>query len=157
ENIRQVDRRSDTYPAHWLGYGTLIIHSFSPRRLVFAYAANPVEMEQKIVAEVNKIRRQEDAARLRSMIESQVYDNKPPPKPGPTIHVEEQPGPIPWLFNPNPEIKGDTITWRPFWIFLLLAMLRPLVTLILVTIGAFLVARLGLLTPALVLVIWLPI
>src|SRR5262249_17117952 len=112
---------------------------------------------QKILAEVNKIRRQEDAARLRSMIESQVYDNKPPPKPSPTIHVEEQPGPIPWLFKPNPEIRGDTITWRPFWIFLLLAMLRPIITLILVTIGAILVLRLGLLPSSLVFLIWLPI
>ena len=157
ENIRQVDRRSDSYAAYWLGYGTLILHSFSPRRLTFSYAANPAEMERRIVGEVNKIRKQEDVQRLRNMIEAQVYDNKPPPKPGPAIHVEERPGPIPWIFKPNPEIEGDTITWRPFWIFLLLAMFQPLATLALTIVGLVLVIRLGLLTPGLAFLIWLPI
>jgi hypothetical protein len=157
ENIRQVDRRSDSYAAYWLGYGTLIIHSFSPRRLTFSYARNPAEMEQKILGEVNKLRKQEDAQRLRAMIEAQVYDNKPPPKPGPAIYVEERHGPIPWLFHSNPEIKGDTITWRPFWIFLLLAMLRPIITLLLATIGVVLVIQIGLLSPGVALLLWLPV
>jgi hypothetical protein len=156
ENIRQVDRRSDNYPAYWFGYGTLIIHSFSPRRLTFSHAKNPAEMERKILGEVNKIRKQEDVERLRAMVEAQVYDHKPPPKPGPAIHVEEQPGPIPWLFHSNPEIEGETITWRPYWLFLLLAMLRPIGTLILATVAVVLVIRLGLLTPGLALLIWLP-
>jgi hypothetical protein len=157
EDIRQVDRRSDTYPAHWFGYGTLVLQSFSPRRLTFSYAANPTEMEQKIVAEVNKIRKEEDAERLRRLIEDRVYDNKPPPQPAPAIHVEEQRGPIPWLFATNPEIHGDTVIWRPFWIFLVLAMFRPLITLGLASVAALLLVRIGLLLSSTALLIWLPL
>jgi Bacterial PH domain len=183
DNIRQVDNRADSYIAYWLGYlrrgierfgswlglrnppqgpvaavfSTLVVRSFSVRTLTFGYAADGYVMERMILAELSKLRRQQEPELLRRLIEDRVYSDKPPPKPSPAIHVEERPGPIPWFFPPNPEIKGDTITWRPYWIFLALAMLRPLAILVLVSAGAVLALRLGFLTPGLAFVLWLPI
>jgi hypothetical protein len=183
DNIRQIDNRADSYIAYWLGYlrrsferlgawmglrnspqgqiaavfSTLVVRSFSVRTLTFGYAWNGYVMERLILEELNKLRRQQEPELLRRLIEDRVYSDKPPPKPSPAIHVEERPGPIPWFFSSNPEIKGDTITWRPYWIFLALAMLRPLALLVVVSVGTVLVLRLGFLTPGLAFVLWLPI
>jgi hypothetical protein len=132
-DIQQVNLRQNTYPQYWLGYGTLIVRSFSPRSLLFDNAANPKAMQDKILAEVNKLRRQSEPELLRQMIEDQIYSDKPPPKPRLAIQVEEQRGPIPWLFHPNPHInyETETVIWRPFWLFLVLALLRPVGTFLL--------------------------
>jgi hypothetical protein len=77
------------------------------------------------------------------MIEDQVYGNKPPPEPGPAIRVRTQEGPAAWLFPANPEIRGDTITWRPSWVFMALALLRPTLSFALVAAGLVMLAALG--------------
>ncbi|HEU4324752.1 MAG TPA: PH domain-containing protein [Roseiflexaceae bacterium] len=134
DDIQQVNMIADNYLAHWFGYGQIVIRSFSPRRLVFNYAAKPSEIEKNILAEVNKLRSQQSTDMLRQLIEDRVYHNKPPKKPGPAIHVQERSGPIPWLFKPNPEIdfEKEVIIWRPAWIFLALALLRPVSVFLLV-------------------------
>ncbi len=134
DDIQQVNMIADSYFAHWFGYGQIVIRSFSPRRLIFNYAAKPRDIEQGILAEVNKLRTQQGTDMLRQLIEDRVYHNKPPKKPGPAIHVQERAGPIPWLFKPNPEIdfEKEVIIWRPAWIFLALALLRPVSVFLLV-------------------------
>jgi hypothetical protein len=116
-------------------------------------------MQMRILDEVNKIRKREDVERLGRLIEDQVYGNKPPSKPKPAIHVEERPGLIPWLFATNPEIdfEREIVIWRPFWLFLVLAMGRPIVILLLVSIGLVLLVQLGLLSVGLALAIGLPV
>ena len=138
DDIQQVNMRADSYLSHWLGYGKLILRSFSPRSLEFNYAANPREIEKRILDEVNKLRKAQSTEMLRQLIEDRVYHNKPPKKPGPAIHVHERAGPLPWIFKPNPEIdfEKETIIWRPAWPFLALALMRP--------VGSFLVALIAL-------------
>lgn len=128
DDIQQVNMRADSYLAHWLGYGKLILRSFSPRSLEFNYAANPREIEKHILDEVNKLRKAQSTDMLRQLIEDRVYHNKPPKQPGPAIHVHERAGPIPWLFKANPEInhEKETVIWRPAWPFLAMALLRPI-------------------------------
>jgi hypothetical protein len=144
DDIQQVNMRADSYLAHWLGYGKLILRSFSPRSLEFNYAANPREIEKRILDEVNKLRKAQSTEMLRQLIEDRVYHNKPPKKPGPAIHVHERAGPIPWIFKPNPEIdfEKETIIWRPAWPFLALALLRPLGSLLLILIALVVCLRL---------------
>lgn len=159
ENIQQVVARAETYPEHWLGYGTLVIRSLSPRRLVFSHAADPQTMLKKILDEVNKLRKQQEPELLRLMIEDQVYGNKPPKKPLMAIQVEERHGPLPWFFSVNPEIdfEREIVIWRPFWLFLVLAMMRPIVILILSSIIFIFLARLDIIGGGILFLLWLPI
>jgi len=55
EDIQQVSVRQESYVEFWLHrifgverYGAIVIRSFSPRRLVFDYAVNPIVMQQEI-------------------------------------------------------------------------------------------------------------
>jgi hypothetical protein len=158
-DVQQVNLRQNSYPQYWLGYGSLIVRSFSPRSLIFENAAQPKVMQDKILGEVNKLRRQSEPELLRQMIEDQIYRDKPPPKPRLAIQVEEQRGPLPWLFHPNPHInyETETIVWRPFWIFLLLALLRPLGTFLLTFVALAVLLRLELLPVGVALAIGLPV
>lgn len=159
ENIQQVVARAESYPEHWLDYGTIVIRSLSPRRLVFSNARHPQVMLQKILAEVNKLRRQQEPELLRHMIEDQVYGNKLPPVPRMAIQVEERPGLIPWLFSTNPEIdfEREIVIWRPFWLFLVIAMLRPVGLFLAVSIALAFLLQLELISGGLALVLWIPV
>jgi Bacterial PH domain len=186
DNVQQVNLSADSYLAYFLGYlarwrhqflyqlglrdqpppekvavayAKLVVGSLSVRKLVFDWAAEPAVMQSKISAELNKLRRQQEPEILRRVIEDQVYDNKPPKVNPPPIHVEEREGPLPWLFATNPEInfEKEEVTWRPYWIFLALAMLQPFMVIVLTAILLILATRLELIGGALGFVIWLPI
>ncbi len=186
DNIQQIDLKAQSYFAHFLGnlnlwrqsllyniglrkdpppakssvaYGNLSVSSLGLSKIQFTWCADPSTMQQRINGEVSKLRKQQDLDAVRQLIDDQVYGNKPPKKNPPPIHVEEHHGMFPWLFATNPEIdyKKEEITWRPFWIFLLLAMSRPLAVLIVSTIILVIVVRLQLLTSGIAFLIWLPI
>lgn len=186
ENIQQVNLSAQSYLAHFLGYlalwraqflhwigarkepppakasaayGKLVIGSLSLRRIMFDWAASPHVMEQQINAEIGKLKKQQEPELLKRIIEDQIYEDKRPKAPPPPIHVVERAGPIPWIFKPNPEINHEKqeVTWRPYWIFLLFAMLSAIVVLILATILLVVAARLGWLSGAQALGIWLPV
>jgi hypothetical protein len=183
DNIQQVNLSADSYVAYFLGYlalwrdqflhflrfrkdpppekvtvayGKLVIGSLSARRLVFDWAYDPTTMHAKINAELGQLRKRQAPDLLRQIIEDQIYGSKRPPGPKPAIYVEERKGPIPWIFHSNPEIQGDQITWRPYWIFLVLAMFPAIAVLILATVLLILAARVGLIGGA-AFWIWLPI
>jgi hypothetical protein len=147
QDIQQVNTLIETYPAVWFGYGRLVIRSFSTRTLNFDLANRPKEIEAAIQAEVSKLRRAAEPELLRRMIEDQVYGNKPPPKPAPAVQVRIQESPIAWLFPANPEIRGDTITWRPAWIYMGLELARPVGGFLLVLAAVTMLGALGVLPP----------
>jgi hypothetical protein len=157
-DIQQVNLRQGAYVEWWLDYGTILIRSFSPRRLVFDNAAMPKAMQDKIMAEVNKIRRLSEPDALREMIEEQVYGNKNRNQPKPAIYVETRTGLIPQLFHANPEVNFDTqvIEWRPFWLFTFLMMLRPILVFLCVCVALLLLLRLDLINGSILLALWLP-
>jgi hypothetical protein len=151
DDIQQVNTVIDSYPAVWFGYGRLIIRSFSTRTLNFNFANRPKEIEAAVMAEVNRLRRAREPNLLRTMIEEQVYGNKPPPEPGPAVRVRVNPGPIAWLFPPNPEIQGETITWRPSWVYVSFSLLQPVIGFLLVLAAVIMLGTLGILSPPLAL------
>ncbi|HET9224188.1 MAG TPA: PH domain-containing protein [Roseiflexaceae bacterium] len=157
-DIQQVNLIQNTYLQYWLGYGALNIRSFSPRTLFFGNAAHPKVLQDKILAEVNKLRRQTEPELLRQMIEDQIYSDKPLPKPRLAIQVHETHGPLPWLFHPNPEIdyEREQVIWRPFWVFMVLEMLRPIGTFLILALALVFLVRLGLISPGLALAIGFP-
>jgi hypothetical protein len=184
DNIQQVNLSADSYLAYFLGYvererlrllrflglssdpppervtavyGKLVIGSLSARRLVFDWANNPTTMQAKINGELGQLRRRQAPELLRQIIEDQVYDNKRPPAPKPSIFVEERGGPIPGLFHHNPEIHGDQVTWRPYWLFLVLDMFPAIAVLILATLLLSLAAQTQLMSGFVAFWIWVPI
>jgi PH (Pleckstrin Homology) domain-containing protein len=187
ENIQQVNVRADSYLAYGLGqigyamgifgswfglrerpkppaqasFATIVIGSFSPQNITFARAMYPYAMQSAIQAKINQRNKAKAPELLQRLIEDQVYKNQVPKQPGPAVHVhvEERHGSrlIHWLFHTNPERDGDTLTWRPFWLFMVLAILRPFGTFALATIGLALLTQLGLLPGVWAFLIWLPI
>lgn len=145
DDIQQVNLRMDTYQATLFGYGKIIIRSFSPRRLEFDFAARPREIEQAIMEQVRNLRRRQAPNLLRTLIEDQVYGNRPPPQPTPAVQVRTQRGLIPGFFPPNPEVSGDRIIWRPSWIYVMIRLLRPLAGFALATIAVAILVQFGLL------------
>lgn len=186
DNIQQVSLSAESYFAYFLGqlalwrdqllhslrlrrapppekvavaYGKLVIGSLSARRLVFDWAYNPAEMQQRINGELSKLRKRQEPELLRQIIDDQIYGHKPAPKTNTPIQVVEREGPLPWLFHKNPEINyaKEEIVWRPYWIFLALAMFPAIAALILVTILLVVVTRLELIGGGLALLVWLPV
>jgi hypothetical protein len=66
---------------------------------------------------------------------------------------------VPWFFATNPEIdyEREIVIWRPFWLFLVLAMLRPLAIMFLSGVVFVFLTRLGLSNGTLLFLLWLPI
>ncbi len=144
-------------------YAKIIVGSYSPQTLIFEYAAQPYEMQGKIQGEVNKLRRQQDVDTLRRLILNQVYENKPQQSATPQIEVdtEEVTGLFGWFFHPNPEVNQDSgfdaLTWRPVTLFMLQAIARPYFSFLLPALALWFFTRLGLLSPAVALLIGLVI
>lgn len=158
-DIQQVNMRQESYLEYWFDYGAIVIRSFSPRRLSFFNTAHPQIMQNAILGEVNKLRRQSEPELLRQMIEDQIYGDKKPQPPRLAIQVEEELGPLPWLFRPNPEIdyEREIVIWRPFWPFLLLALLRPIGSFLLLTIALVVLVQLGAFSTSVAFALWLPV
>jgi hypothetical protein len=68
---------------------------------------------------------------------------------------QEQRGLLSWLFPPNPEIKGDTLIWRPAAIYLSFILLRPVGTFLAILIGALVLASTQLLAAELFVIVLL--
>jgi hypothetical protein len=157
DDIQQVNLRADTYPAYWFNYGTLVVRSFSPRTLTFRNARNAKAIQAIIQREVNNLRKQQQPARVRRLLEEQVYEQKPPAPRRPAILVQERPGPIPWLILANPQINAEReeIIWRPSWVFLALQLLPPLGVLVLGTALLVFLSQAALITSGWLAGVWL--
>lgn len=148
DDIQQVNLRADTYPAYWLGYGSIIVRSFSPDTLTFQYASKAKAIQNAIQTQLNNLRKQQEPETLRRLLKDQVYGDKTYKLPTPSIYVSERRGPIPGLVPPNPQIDAEkgTIVWRPAWVFLLIELLRPIGALVLAIFALVIASQLGLLT-----------
>jgi hypothetical protein len=145
DDIQQVNVRADTYQATLFKYGKIIVRSFSLRTIEFDFAAKPHEIEKAIMDQVRNLRRRQEPDLLRALIEDQVYGNKIPPQSVPGLQARTQRFPIPALYPPNPEIRGDRIIWRPSWVYVLLQLFRPLTGFALTMFVAAVLVQFGLL------------
>ncbi len=143
EDVQDVLASTKTYSQHWLGYGVVVIKSARiGGQITFTEAANPREMQKKIMDLVNSVRKQRTAEEFDRMIETRVYDAKGEKrvfrKDIKTSHGAKMFG---WLFHENPEINEDngTITWHSHWIFMLRALIGPALLLF----GSLLVIAIG--------------
>ncbi len=158
-DVQQVNVKAEGYLKYWLGFGTIVVRSFSPRTLTFDYATKPQMIQKIIMDEVNKLRRAEEPELLRQMIEDQVYGKATKPTAIP-VQVKEQPNRLPsWFFPSNPQIdtQRDIVTWRPADVFVLLSISRPLLLFAALTAGVVVVAQFGLVSTGGALLLELPV
>lgn len=147
QDIQSVHASTKTYLEHWFNFGLISIKSASFNRvMVFTSASNPREMQTRIMAEVNKRRREQSEADFRRLVEARVYNNEPPrAKRVPQIQRSYTPRMLGWLFEANPVFneENETYIWHPHWFFLIKALLRPTIALLLALIVLALGAELG--------------
>ncbi|MEI7643358.1 MAG: PH domain-containing protein [Chloroflexales bacterium] len=143
EDVQDVFASTKTYSQHWLGFGVVTVKSARiGGQITFNAAANPREMQKKIMDTVNSFRKQRTAEEFDRMIEAKVYDAKPTKKVfKKDIKTTRGMRLMRWLFEENPEINEDngTITWRAHWIFVLRALIGP----VLLLFGGMLVIVIG--------------
>ena len=157
--MRRLGFRSKPADTPQAVYARIIVGTYSPQTLIFERADHPYEMQSKIQGEVNKLRKQQDVDTLRRLIENQVYENKPQKSATPQIEVdiEEATGLFGWFNHPNPEVKQDSgfdaLTWRPVKLFMLQAIARPYFSFLLPALALWFLTRLGLLSPAVALLV----
>lgn len=149
EEVQDVVARTKTYPQHWLQYGTVIVKSSRiGGQLEFGSAKDPLLMQKKIMSVVNTYRKTRSEKDFEQMIESRVYNSKPPKIPfKKDIKTTSAMRAVSWLVPENPEFNEDngTYTWRAHWLFLLYALVGPLLLLGLGWLVVLMGARLGML------------
>jgi uncharacterized membrane protein len=162
DNVQSVVAKSETYLQNLLGYGTVIVQSAGQTRIVFTGCsdfeseADPltgfrkrVSQAQKFIqAEVDKRRNARSPLELSNLIEKQVYGQEQV-LTQPPVSVRAGRGGS-WIFPQNPTIRGDknrTVIWHKFWLFGLLELFRPLLTLALLSFGLLLLAGAELVEP----------
>jgi Bacterial PH domain len=153
-DLQQVNLRQNTYPQVLFGYGTITVQSFSLKKIMLDYAANPKEMERRIKEESTKISKKVEPNIVRRMVAERVFDEKKAANGAighdKKFHVTtkgaNRTGIFAWLFPANPQIdeKSGQITWRPSSVYVAIQILKP-VTIWLVTtlVVAFLIPSLA--------------
>ncbi|NJK79479.1 MAG: PH domain-containing protein [Chloroflexaceae bacterium] len=150
EDIQDVQMQSDTYIAHWMHFGNITVTSASQARrapLVFYTAEHANEMLNLIMKEVKACRGALSDAQFQRMVQAEVYGEKvETARPRTDVKAHRTPPILRRLVPENPEIKEDgTITWRRHWLFLALALLRPLTFIFVAFVAIFFVASFELL------------
>lgn len=152
-DIQNVSSTTNTYLQHYLKYGTLTVVSASQSRrgpIVFRDAEYAQDMQAQIMQQVKALQGQSSSKTFRDMVNAKVY-NESVPKPPPPKNVEAHKPPplVRYLIEENPIVQADgTIIWRPHWIFMVLALLRPVAFLVVTLTGFFVFNRLELLDVA---------
>ncbi len=148
--IQNVVASTDSYLKHWFSFGTVIIQSATVgHRIIFEAARNPKEIQGRIDAEVRKLRSSESDQNFEKMIEERVYNNGPP-RPKRLRRTESILGPP--IFrrlleeNPKYDEAKDTYQWYPHWLFLIQALIAPVVLLFAGMIAILITMRLELLS-----------
>ncbi len=144
EDVQNVLTTTETYPQHWLGYGTITVTSARINgNIRFPSAKHPQLTRDKIMGQVQALRRARSAQNYESLIADQVYGEKAPKEPPPLTIKQTQA--MNWLrrvLPDNPEVNPTSaeITWRAHWLFLLRNLIGPLLLLfvggLLLAIGA---------------------
>jgi hypothetical protein len=134
EDVQDVSARTATYPQHLLNFGAVTVKSARiGGNITFDAAAGPIEMQRQIMNQVKAMRKRMGTASFDSLIEERVYGAKAP-KPKLEVKIKQTSGmqALRWVLPENPEFNDDNgnYTWRPHWLFLLRALIGPVIMLL---------------------------
>jgi hypothetical protein len=136
EDVQDVVAKTNTYPQHLLGYGMIEVKSARfNANIVFASARDPMAMQAAIMGQVRALRRTMSEQNYGRLVGERVYGLKASgAQPLPTTVITSTSQGWRWLqaiVPANPEVNETTrqFTWRPHWLFLVLALIEPFVVL----------------------------
>jgi hypothetical protein len=161
-NVQSVVAKTESYLQNLLGYGTVIVQSAGQTRIVFSGSGDfysetdpltgfrkRVSQSQKLIqAELDRLKKDRDPRELSNLIEKQVYGQGQALSAPPVSVSAGRFGN--WIFPQNPTIRNDrnqTVIWHKFWLFGILELFQPLLSLLLLTFGLYLLARADVVEP----------
>ncbi|MFV9507265.1 MAG: PH domain-containing protein [Oscillochloridaceae bacterium umkhey_bin13] len=134
EDVQNVSFMTETYPQHWLGYGTIkIVSARINGNIVFQSAKNPQRTQAAIMSQVQALRKSQSNKNYERLIADHIYGQKSP-EPRPQISIQQTQA-MRWLRSvlpDNPEVNqtNGEIIWRQHWLFLARGLLGPLTLLL---------------------------
>ncbi|MBC8074659.1 MAG: PH domain-containing protein [Chloroflexales bacterium] len=146
DDVQNVKAETKTYLQQWLKYGTVTIQSANAGgSIIFDFASRPMELQDAINKRLKEWRSQRSAEQFRQMIKTRVYGGAAD-KALPATHyrVTRPPFVLNWLLDNNPLYAPDgTVTWRPHWLFIVTALVRPVGALLLLLFATLVGAQAG--------------
>jgi hypothetical protein len=150
DDIQSVNSSLKTYLQYWLNYGNITITSASfGQQLEFRNASSPVAMSRRIMGRVSAYRGQVHSENVHSTLIKSVFE-APTPKAKPAAQEAAPPSSFlmrvvdsvrQWftkVFEENPKQKPDgSIVWRPHQVFVLLALIKPVGSLLIMLVALF--------------------
>jgi hypothetical protein len=129
-DIHQVEAITDSYPEHWLKFGTIEVQSAAfARSMIFRGVSNPQALQDRVMQLIHNIKQDEsEEADFDDMINRRIYQNEPQQKHAhPAVRHMYRPHMLHWLFaeNPHYDDQEDSYTWHPHWFFLVKELSRP--------------------------------
>ena len=131
EEIQNVSARTQTYLEHWLNYSTIQLQTANVDVPLLFRAANDAHaMQQRIMRERQHLIEQQYERNFSRLVATRVYTTKAEPPvwdyPHPVIEVPHW---LRWLLKDNPQVDRQQrqVLWYPHWIFLIQAVVWPLV------------------------------
>jgi uncharacterized membrane protein YdbT with pleckstrin-like domain len=134
-DIHQVEAITHSYPEHWLKYGSIEVQSAAfAHPMIFRGVSHPQRLQERMMRLIHSLKQdQADVDDFRDMVNRRIYHDEPPqPAHAPTVRHANQPRMLHWLFHENPHYDEDsrTYTWHPHWVFLLQALFKPSVLMV---------------------------
>lgn len=134
ERIQNVNVRTDNPLQYLLKYGRAEIQAAGPTApIVFERAERPIALQQSVMNEVNRHRRDQEQQHLNTTVQRRLHpDSSPAPTP-PLDAAQAVPVPVGlWgaILPFGPQQLGETIVWHRHWVVLLGLLLWPLAGLV---------------------------
>ncbi len=151
DRIQNVNVRTENILQYVLNYGRVEIQAAGPTEpIVFVRAECPVEIQKRVMGEVQREKRSQEQKRLLATVERRLNPDAPPVAAIRTP-VEDQlrpfSGALHALLPLAPTLQGGAITWHRHWIILLQQLVWPIITLLAWLALFFVVIRYNVLDP----------
>jgi hypothetical protein len=119
------------------------------KTLTFKGAERAKEVQRNIQNELNRVRANQSDHNFRELVDTGVYGKTPTKElPKPLHPVSRSPRILRWIIPDNPDYQenSNTFIWHPHWIFLLIVLTPPVISLILSLILIVVGAQTGILS-----------
>jgi hypothetical protein len=134
DQIQNVNIRTENFLQYMLKYGRVEVQAAGPTNpIIFKRADCPNEIQKRILAEVQRVKRSQEEKRLLQTVERRLHPDKvpPPAPPPPPRHLETVNSGLQALLPLSPVTDGsNVIIWHRHWIVLLRFLAWPALALI---------------------------
>lgn len=131
DQIQNVNVRTENVFQYVLHYGRVEVQAAGPTEpIIFDRACRPVEVQQKVLGEVQREKRTLEQKRLAATVERRLNPKAPTPPPIPIEAADEVASlnkPLQAVLPLTPVVQNGIITWHRHWVVLLEHLVWPFV------------------------------